>query len=101
MPKLSGSFGPSFRSDRRATRASSIVRSICIGSRGFTVSSRLRRDPNSFWNVPSGITMNSSCELPKSEPFSSLTPITRKWTPRIWMLRSIGVAPLKSRSAVP
>ena len=67
MPKLSGSFGPSFRSDRRATRASSIVRSICIGSRGFTVSSRLRREPNSFWKAPSGITMNSSCELPKSD----------------------------------
>ena len=40
---------------RSATRASSIVRSICIGSRGLTVSSRLRREPNIFWKAPSGI----------------------------------------------
>jgi hypothetical protein len=46
-----------------------------------TVSVSDCRAPNSFWNAPSGITAKLSCELPKTEPFFSLTPTTRKGMP--------------------
>ena len=36
------------------------------------------RDPNIFWNTPSGMMAKLSCELPKNDPFFSLTPTTRK-----------------------
>ena len=49
-----------------------------------------RRDPNIIWNWPSGITANSSCDWPSTEPFFALTPTTRKCTPSIWMILSSG-----------
>ena len=36
------------------------------------------REPNIFWKSPSGMIANLSCDLPKTEPFFSLTPTTRK-----------------------
>ena len=36
------------------------------------------REPNIFRNTPSGMIAKSSCELPKTDPFFSLTPTTRK-----------------------
>ena len=48
-------------------------------SRGFTISCSDCRAPNSFWNGPSGMTTNSSSDWPKTAPFFSLTPTTRKW----------------------
>ena len=63
---------------RSATRASSLAALTSAGSRGLTISCSDCREPNSFWNAPSGITTNSSSELPKTAPFFALTPTTRK-----------------------
>ena len=101
MPKLSGCFGLSRRAPRSATVASSIAAFMSATSRGLTVIDSWRRDPNSIWNWPSGITANSSCDWPSTEPRLALTPTTRKWTPSIWMILSSGSASPNSRSAVP
>ena len=100
MPKLSLSRGLSRREVRSATRASSIAWGTSDGSSGLTVISKLRREPNIFWKVPSGISTKSSCELPNRLPFFSLTPTTRKWTPLTMMVCSSGLRPLNSLSAV-
>ena len=36
------------------------------------------REPNIFWNTPSGMIAKLSCELPNDDPFFLLTPTTRK-----------------------
>jgi len=59
------------------------------------------RAPKIFWKAPSGITANSSCDWPKTDPFFSFTPMTRKWTPSTLMIFSSGLAWPNSRSAVP
>ena len=47
------------------------------------------------------MTANSSCDWPSSDPRFALTPTTRKWTPSIWMILSIGsTSAPNSRSAV-
>ena len=101
MPKLSFCFGLSRRSIRRATVASSMASDTTSGLTGFTLSVMLARAPKSFWNTPSGMTANSSCDWPKIEPFFSFTPMTRKWMPSILMILSSGLAWPNSRSAVP
>ena len=79
MPKLSGSLGRSRRSIRIATVASSIAALTSSGVFGLTSSCRPNvREPNIFWKTPSGMIAKLSCELPKTEPFFSLTPTTRK-----------------------
>ena len=45
---------------------------------GLTTIDSWRRDPNSIWNWPSGMTANSSCDRPSTEPRLALTPTTRK-----------------------
>ena len=77
-----------------------MARSISAGSAGRAVSVSGRRLPNSRWKAPSGITANSSCDCPNSEPLARLTPTTRKCTPWIVIVRSSGSAPPNSRSAV-
>ena len=59
------------------------------------------RAPNSLWKAPSGTTANSSSELPKIAPCFSLTPMTRKCTPRMRITLSIGSTSPKSLSATP
>ena len=83
MPKLFPCFGLSRRADLSAIVASSIAREITARSRGFTISSSERRDPNIIWNCESGMTANSSWVCPRNEPRFSLMPTTRKWTPSI------------------
>ncbi len=77
-PKLSSSFGLNLRVLRIAVRASSIVSCRRDGSDGRMVRLSERREPSIFCAAPSGMTTNSSCESPNTEPFFSLTPTTRK-----------------------
>ena len=97
---MSASRGRRWRRTRIATRAASIAGTRSSGFTGFTVISSERRDPNRRWNAPSGITTNSSCDIPKTEPFFSLTPSTVKCVPLTWMTLSTGLRPLNSLSAV-
>ncbi len=99
IPKLSGCAGFSRRATRSATRVSSFAACTRDASRGLIIRASDRRAPNSFWYAPSGMTTNSSSELPKDAPFLALTPMTRKPTPAIRICLSMGSAPLKSRSA--
>ena len=57
------------------------------------------RDPNIFRKTPSGMMAKLSCELPKKDPFFSLTPTTRKCRPPILMILSSGSAGPNSLSA--
>ena len=68
-------------------------------SRGLTISASDWREPNSFWYWPSGMTTNSSSELPKKAPFLALTPTMRNGTPATLMNLSSGSSGPNSRSA--
>ena len=78
MPKLSFCFGFSRRAVRSATIASSMAGTIWATSRGFTLSDSDRRDPKIMRNWASGMTANSSCDRPSSDPRFELTPTIRK-----------------------
>src|SRR4051794_14045807 len=69
MPKLSGSDGRRRRWIRIATVASSMAAWIRSGDFGLTMICSPLRAPNIFWNSPSGMIANSSCDWPKTEPF--------------------------------
>ena len=100
-PKLSPCLGLSRREIRSASVASSIACGICATSRGLTDTDSRGREPKIIWNCPSGMTANSSCDWPSSDPRFSLTPTTRKCTPSIWISLSSGsISVPNNRSAV-